>query len=287
MVMSAAEAMEEYGPSEITTDRILTVDDPAYTDENVALVTGAASGIGRAIALCLAGNGLTVAGVDVDTDGLDEVTARAETLGLPGGIESVEADLTEESDIEQAVERAADLGDLRYLANVAGLQTIAPIAEFPTEKYDLMHDVMQRAPLLLSKAAWPHLEESGGVIGNMCSVHGHIVTEDKVAYNTVKFALRGLTQSIAAEGDGDIRGFSVSTGFVKTPLVAKQLPDSAESRGLSVPETVEQVILGASKVKRMMEPYEVGNLFVHGFSHHASHLNGDDMTHDGGMSTTY
>ena len=287
MVMSVTEAMERYGPSEITTDRILTVEDPNFTEETVALVTGAASGIGRAIAICLAGNGLTVAGLDVDTDGLAETAARAATLGLPGTVEPVETDLTDETAIESAVERAAELGDLQYLANVAGLQTIAPIAEFPIERYDLMHDVMQRAPLLLSKAAWPHLEASGGVIGNMCSVHGHIVTEDKVAYNMVKFALRGLTQSIAAEGDGDIRGFSVSTGFVKTPLVAKQLPDSAESRGLSVPETVEQVVLGASEVDRMMEPYEVGNLFVHGFSHHASHLNGDDMTHDGGISTTY
>ncbi|MFB6117343.1 SDR family NAD(P)-dependent oxidoreductase [Halosegnis sp.] len=286
--MTVEEALAKYGPSKITRKDILTLDDPGYTPDNVAIVTGAASGIGRATALCLAGNGLTVAGVDVDEAGLEAVQDRAAELDLPGSIEPVTADLRSEADIEAAVETAADLGEVRYLANIAGLQTIAPIAEFPTEKYDLMHDVMQRAPLLLTKAAWPHFEAAGaGVVGNMCSVHGHIVTKEKVAYNTVKFGLRGLTQSIAAEGGGSIRGFSVSTGYVKTELVAKQLPDSADSRGLTVDETVQQVMLGHTRVKEMMEPYEVGNLFVQGFSEHASHLNGGDMTHEGGMSLTY
>ena len=286
--MSVDGALAKYGPSEISREDILELDDPNYEPGNVAVVTGAASGIGRATALCLAGNGLTIAGIDVDEDGLAEVRERAAELDLPGSVKPVTADLTDEDDIEAAVAEAAELGDLRYLANIAGLQTIAPIAEFPVEKYDLMHDVMQRAPLLLTKACWPHFEESGaGVVGNMCSVHGHIVTKEKVAYNTVKFGLRGLTQSIAAEGDGSIRGFSVSTGYVKTELVAEQLPDSADSRDLTVDETVQQVMLGHTRATEMMEPYEVGNLFVQGFSEHASHLNGGDMTHDGGMSLTY
>ena len=285
--MSVEEALEKYGPSEVTREDILEIDDPNYQPRTIALVTGAASGIGRATAICLAANGLTVAGMDVDAEGLETVAARVEALKLPGRVEPVPGDLTDESDIEAAVAAAADLGDLRYLANIAGLQTIAPIADFPVEQYDLMHDVMQRAPLLLTKAAWPHLKEGGGVIGNMCSVHGHIVTKEKVAYNMVKFGLRGLTQSIAAEGGGDVRGFSVSTGYVKTELVAKQLPDSADSRGLTVEETGQQVMLGHTRVKEMMEPHEVGNLFVQGFSTHAKHLNGGDMTHDGGMSLTY
>jgi 3-hydroxybutyrate dehydrogenase len=288
--MSVEEAMEKYGPSEITRDEILVVEDPAYNADNVAIVTGAANGIGRATALCLAGNGLTVVGTDMDEAGLAEVRERATELDLPGSVETVAGNLTDDADMERIVEFAAEQGNVRYLANIAGLQTIAPIAEFPMEKYDLMHDVMQRAPLVLSKLCWPHFEANDdgvGVVGNMCSIHGHIVTKEKVAYNMVKFGLRGLTQSIAAEGEGEVRAFSVSTAYVKTPLVAKQLPDSADSRGLTVDEVVNDVMLGPTRVKELMEPYEVGNLFVMGFSKHSSHLNGGDMHHEGGMSLTY
>ncbi|WP_435197592.1 SDR family NAD(P)-dependent oxidoreductase [Natronomonas sp. EA1] len=286
--MSVEEALEKYGPSEITPDDILTVDDPHFTSENVALVTGAGNGIGYATSLCLAGNGLTVVGTDMDEEGLAELEARAAELDLPGAVATVTGNLTDDEDIERIVAEASEHGQLRYLANIAGLQTIAPIKEFPMEKYDLMQDVMLRAPLALTKECWPHFEAGGGgAVGNMCSVHGHIVTKEKVAYNTVKFGLRGQTQSIAAEGEGDIRGFSVSTAYVKTPLVAKQLPDSADSRGLTVDEVVNDVMLGPTRVKEMMEPYEVGNLFVWGFSKHAKHLNGGDITHEGGMSLTY
>jgi len=284
------EALEKYGPSEITRDDILEVDDPAYAPENVALVTGGANGIGRATALVLAGNGLTAVAMDVDEDGLAEVRDRAAELDLPGEVVPVPGDLTDDADMERVVKEAAGHGNVRYLANVAGIQHIDPIAEFPLETYDRMHAIMQRAPLVLTKLCWPHFEATAdgrGVVGNMCSVHGHVVTRDKVAYNTVKFGLRGITQSIAAEGDGKIRSFTVSTGYVKTELVAKQLPDSAESRGMTIDEVVQDVMLGPTRVKAMMEPYEVGNLFAWGFSEHSRHLNGGDVHHEGGMSLTY
>jgi 3-hydroxybutyrate dehydrogenase len=147
---------------------------------------------------------------------------------------------------------------------------------------------MLRAPVELSKHALPHVRAAGGgVVGNMASVHGHYVTSDKVAYNVAKFGLRGLTQSIAAEGDGDVRSFSVSTGYVETPLVTDQIPDTAEQRGISVQKVVEDVMLGQSRTKEMMTPAEVGNLFVFGFSKHGNHLNGGDLRFDGGMTLTY
>jgi len=288
--MTVEQAMAKYGPSEITADDLLVLDDPGYAPENVAIITGAGSGIGQATALAFAANGLTVLATDRDTDGLAETTDEAGRLDLAGDIVTVEADLAVDTDLEKIVDAAADVGEVRYLANIAGIQTIAPIESFPIEKYDLMHDVMQRAPLVLTKHCMPHFrdnEDGRGVVGNMCSVHGHIVTQDKVAYNTTKFGLRGLTQSIAAEGDGKVRAFTVSTAYVKTALVAKQLPDTADRRNMTVDEVVENVMLEGTRVKEMMEPYEVANLFVVGCSSHANHLNGGDMTHEGGMSLTY
>lgn len=288
--MTVDEAMEKYGPSELTRDDLLELDDPAYTAENVAIVTGGASGIGRAVSLAFAANGLTVAAVDVDDDGLDGTRSTATDLDLPGEIVPIDADLTDDDDLERIVETAADHGSPRYLINNAGIQHISPIESFPLEKYDQMQDIMLRAPLALAKHCLPHFRDNDdgrGVVGNMCSVHGHIVTRDKVAYNTVKFGLRGLTQSIAAEGGGEVRAFSVSTAYVKTALVAKQLPDTADRRDMTVDEVVREVMLEHTRVKEMMEPYEVANLFVMGCSNHSAHLNGGDMTHEGGMSLTY
>ncbi len=288
--MTVEEAMEKYGPSELTRDDLLVLEDPNYTTENVAIVTGAGSGIGQATALAFAANGLTVLATDHDEDGLAETRTQAEELSLPGELVTVVADLTNDPALERIVDEAAEQGNVRYLVNIAGIQTVAPIESFPLEKYDLMHDVMQRAPMVLAKHCLPHFrdnEDGRGVVGNMCSVHGHIVTQDKVAYNTTKFGLRGLTQSIAAEGDGKVRAFTVSTAYVKTALVAKQLPDTADRRDMTVDEVVENVMLEHTRVKEMMEPYEVANLFVMGCSNHSKHLNGGDMTHEGGMSLTY
>lgn len=286
--MTVDEAREKYGPSEITTENLLTIDDSGYNGDNVALVTGAANGIGRATALALAHNGLTVVGTDQDENGLEEVTEKADDLNLDGDLVSVTGDLTEYDDIKSIVDEAAEYGSITFLANIAGLQHVAPIEEFPTEKYDLMQAVMQRAPILLSKHCFPHFRDGErGAVGNMCSVHGHIVTQDKVAYNTLKFGLRGFTQSLAAEGEGTVRAFTVSTAYVKTNLVAEQLPATADRRGLTVDEVVEKVMLERTRVKQMMEPYEVANLFVMGFSEYSSQLNGGDMRYDGGMSLTY
>ncbi len=277
---------QDLGPPPLASEQVLSVDDDRFAPGTVCLVTGAASGIGRAVAFAMADNGCTVVATDVDEDGLAETVDLAEDAGVDGAVEPVAADLRSEA--AAVVDAAADLGELRYLANVAGLQHVAPIEEFPMEKYDEMHDVMLRAPLELTRHSLPHMREAGGgAVGNMASVHGHYVTSDKVAYNVVKFGLRGLTQSIAAEGDGDVRAYSVSTGYVATPLVTGQIPDTAEQRGISEQEVVEDVMLGQARTREMMDPVEVANLFVFGFSAHGSHLNGGDLLFDGGMTRTY
>ena len=277
-------------PPEVTQDDVLTIEDERFGPESVAIVTGAGSGIGRATALVLAANDLSVVATDIDEEGLVGTRERGGELGVEERINVVEANLAEEAAIESVVDAAAELGDLRYVANIAGLQHISPIEKFPTEKWDQIMDVMLRGPFLLSKHAIPHIratDDGIGAIGNMASLHGHIATQDKVAYISSKFGLRGLTQCIAAEGDGTLRSFSVSTGYVKTPLVTNQIPDTAKERGISEQEVVEDVMLGESKVKEMMDPADVGNLFAFGFSKRGRHLNGGDLTFDGGHLYTY
>jgi 3-hydroxybutyrate dehydrogenase len=136
----------------------------------------------------------------------------------------------------------------------------------------------------------PHMKQSDdgiGVIGNMTSIHAHICTINKAVYNITKFGLRALTQSIAAEGESKIRSFSVSTGFVKTALTLKQIPAQAEQREISPEEVVRDVMMGSSRIKEMMSPIEVANLFIFGFSHHARYLIAGDLLFDGGMVKTY
>ncbi len=273
---------------EILSQDIIRIDSPEFADDHVALVTGAASGIGRALAIALAVNGVQVVAMDIAERGLQQTVARAAEMGAK--VVPVMADLQSVRDMETTVSAAARLGRIRFLANVAGMQHVDPIEEFPLEVYDRMQHVMVRAPFYLSRLCIPHMRAGvggGGVIANMCSVHAHIATKNKVAYNVAKFALRGLTQSIAAEGDGRIRSFSVSVGYVSTPLALGQVPDQARQRNITPEEVVTDVMLGRSRVKELMRPVEVANLFVFGFSHHGRHLVGGDLLFDGGMVLTY
>lgn len=288
--MTESSSESRVAPPTVSSEDILRIDAEHFTEGTVCIVTGAGSGIGRATAIALAGNGVTVVGTDVDAAGLEETTDRVAALDLSGAFESVGADLTSDEDLERIVASAAEYGSIRYLANIAGIQHIDPIEEFPMDTYDAMHQIMLRAPIYLSKLCLPHIRSTDdgiGCVGNMCSAHGHYVTADKVAYNIAKFGLRGLTQSIAAEGNGQLRSFSISTGYVKTPLVTEQIPDTADQRGLSVDDVIEDVMLGQARTSEMMTPIDVGNLFVFGFSEHATHLNGGDLLFDGGMTLTY
>ena len=275
---------------ELTTEDLLTLDDPRFSSESVAIVTGAASGIGRATALALAANGLTVVGADVDEAGLEETIDHGASLGVDGEIHSTPTDLLDDDDVESMVETAAGLGDLRYVANIAGMQHIASIPDFPSEKYDLLLDVMLRAPFMTAKHAMPHIrntDDGVGAIANMSSIHGRYATQDKAAYITAKHGLTGLTRAIAAEGEGTLRGFSISAGYVLTPLMLNQIEDTAAERGITEREVIEDVLLGQARTKEMMTPAEVANLFVFGLSSHGKHLNGSDMLWDGGYTLTY
>lgn len=272
----------------ITNEDILLLDDSHFNSNSVCIVSGAASGIGRATAVAAAANKLMTVGLDVDEAGGKETQKMARKMG--GQMIFIQADLCEDEQIDYAVSEASRLGTIRYLANIAGIQHIDSIENFPMGKYDLMQRLMLRAPFYLSKLCIPHMKQSDdgiGVIGNMTSIHAHICTINKAVYNITKFGLRALTQSIAAEGEGKIRSFSVSTGFVKTALTLKQIPAQAEQREISPEEVVRDVMMGSSRIKEMISPIEVANLFIFGFSHHARYLIAGDLLFDGGMVKTY
>ena len=271
-----------------TRDEILLLKDEHFTADNVCLITGAGSGIGRALCLAAAANGLRVVGLDINEVGLAETELRCREFS--NTMMPVTVDLTHDDQVERAVAEAARAGAIRYLANVAGIQYISSIEDFPMDKYDLMQKLMLRAPFLLSKLCIPHMRSNSdgqGVIGNMASIQGHICTVNKPVYNLLKFGMRGLTQSIAAEGEGKIRAFSVSTSFVKTPMTVGQVHSNAVRRGISDEQMVHDVILGKQRIKEMMNPIEVANLFMFGFSRFSRFLFGADLLFDGGAVLTY
>lgn len=272
----------------IRREEILFLQDPDFNRENVCIVTDAGGGIGRATAIVAAANNITTVGLDVN-EKEGEITRQMATE-MGGRMIFIRTDLTLDGDIERAVNEASKAGTIKYLANIAGIQQIDTRDNSPMELYDLTHRIMLRAPFFLSKLTIPYMKTSKngtGVIGNMSCVHGNISTVNKPAYNITKFGLKALTQSIAAEGAGKIRSFSVNTGFVKTEFALNQISAQARQSDMTPEEVVRNVIMGTSRVKELMAPVEVANLFLFGFSRFASYLVGGEMLFDGGMVLTY
>jgi 3-hydroxybutyrate dehydrogenase len=274
---------------EIKKGDILILPDKDFNPNNVCIVTGASSGIGRATCIAAATNNIMTVGIDIDEKGGKKTQTLARKAG--GQMIFIKTDLTKDEELEQSVREAAKLGNIKYLANIAGIQHIDSIENFPMVKYDFMMRLMVRAPFYLSKLTIPYMKKNsdgtGGAIGNMGSIHAHISTLNKPVYNIAKFSMRALSQSIAAEGDGKVRSFSVSTGFVKTALALNQIPSQAKQRGITPEQVVTDVMMGKSRIKEMMSPVEVGNLFIFGFSRFARYLNSGDLLFDGGVVLTY
>ena len=218
----------------IRKEDILPLPDPDFHVGHVCIVTGAGGGIGRATAIAAAANDLMTVGLDIDEKEGNKTQQQARDMG--GQMIFIRTDLTRDKDLKKAVAEAAKLGPIKYLANIAGIQHIDSIEDFPMEKYRL--HAAAHAPGSFSSFPTghpPHQKSKNGTgaIGNMASIHAHICTLNKPVYNITKFGLRALTQSIAAEGMGKIRAFSVSTGFVKTALTLRQIPAQAQQRGIS------------------------------------------------------
>ncbi|HEV8175049.1 MAG TPA: SDR family NAD(P)-dependent oxidoreductase, partial [Actinoplanes sp.] len=213
-------------------------------DGRTAVVTGGASGIGRACALRLAAEGAAV--VVLDRDG----TAAANLATEIGRARAIAVDLTDLDAID-----ALDI-DADIVVNNAGIQHVAPIEDFPPETFSVMLRLMVEAPFRLVRRSLPGMYARGwGRIVNISSVHGIRASEFKVAYVTAKHALEGLSKVIALEGAAHgVTSNCVNPAYVRTPLVDKQIAAQAEAHGIGPDEVVEKIMLAPAALKRLLEP---------------------------------
>jgi 3-hydroxybutyrate dehydrogenase len=238
-----------------------------------AVVTGAASGIGAAVAHRLARAGAEVVVCDRDREA-------AEVVAKDVSGEAWVVDLASTSELE-ALRLDADI-----LVNNAGVQHIAPVEEFPPDRFALILRLMLEVPFLLSRASLPHMYDRGwGRIVNISSAHGLRASAYKAAYVSAKHGLEGLSKVLALEGaTHGVTSNCVNPGYVRTPLVERQIADQARVHGLSEDEVLTQVMLTRSAVKRLIEPDEVAAAVLYLCSDDASFMTGSSLVIDGGWS---
>lgn len=215
-----------------------------------ALVTGAASGIGRAIATRLVEDGLDVLAVDLEPD-------------PDGPGEPFEADLVTHDGNRDAVAAALErFGRLDVVVPNAGFQHVAPIEDFPVEQFERLLALLLTSPFLLAKHAWPALREAEqGRVVVVASIHGKVASPFKAGYISAKHGVLGLVKVLALEGaDHGIAASAVCPGYVRTPLVEAQIADQARAHGISTEEVLEQVILQPHAIKQLVEPEEVADV---------------------------
>jgi 3-hydroxybutyrate dehydrogenase len=212
-----------------------------------ALVTGAASGIGAAITARLAADGYDVLAVDL--------TPSAGGPGVPFA-----ADLTTREGNRAAVDAAVErFGRLDVVIPNAGFQHVSPVADFPEDRWDAIVAILLTSPFLLAKYAWPHLVDTGaGRFVVIASAHALVASPFKAAYVSAKHGVLGLVKTLALEGAPiGVTTAAVCPGYVRTPLVEKQIADQARVHGLPEDQVLTDVILAPHAVKRMVEPDEV------------------------------
>ncbi|WP_063589516.1 3-hydroxybutyrate dehydrogenase [Achromobacter ruhlandii] len=212
----------------------------------VAVVTGAASGIGKEIALTLSRAGAAVAIADPDQAGADAVAREIEQAG--GKAMGVAMDVTNEDAVNQGIDRvAAAYGSIDILISNAGIQIVNPIENFAFADWKKMQAIHVDGAFLTTKAALKHMykDDRGGVVIYMGSVHSHEASPLKSAYVAAKHALLGLARVLAKEGaKHNVRSHVICPGFVRTPLVEKQIPEQAKELGISEEDVVKKVMLG-------------------------------------------
>jgi 3-hydroxybutyrate dehydrogenase len=246
----------------------------------IAVVTGAASGIGLACAERLAADGMKVVLADVNEK------AGAEHAERLGGL-FVAADLTSRNGCRNLVDQALKAcGTVHVLVNNAGFQHVSPIEDFPEEQWERMLALMLTAPFLLTRYCWPAMKQrKWGRVVNIASIHALVASPFKIGYVSAKHGLIGLTRTAALEGgEHGITVNAICPAYVRTPLVDSQIADQAKANQMSPDEVIEKIMLAPAAVKRLIEPREVAGFVAYLCSDAAGTITGAALTMDLGWT---
>ena len=249
-----------------------------FTDK-VALITGASSGIGRAIALAFAEGGARVVVNDARETGRQVADELGGTFLM--------ADLSDMDETRELCRRVTQLeGGVDILVNNAGFQHIAPVEEFPEEVWSKLIQVLLVAPFQTTKYLLPVMKERGwGRIINISSIHGIVASPYKSAYVAAKHGLIGLTKTVALEAGADgVTVNAICPGYTRTPLVEAQIGDQARTRGIAEEEVVDKIMLEPAAIRRVIEPEEIAGLAVFLASEDARSITGAAYAIDAGWT---
>ncbi|GCE31761.1 3-hydroxybutyrate dehydrogenase [Dictyobacter alpinus] len=247
----------------------------------VAIVTGAASGIGLAVARDLAAQGVRVTISDVDVEHGRAAAAELSDARFQA------ADMTKPDEVRTLVSSTIEVeGQVDILINNAGIQYVAPIVEFPEEKWRQIIEIMLTAPFLLTQAVLPDMyKRNWGRIINIASVHALLASPFKSAYVTAKHGILGLTRTTALEvAEHGVTCNAICPSYVRTPLVEKQIASQAKIHGIPESEVVEKIMVTEGAIKRLLEPVEVAQLATYLCSDAASGITGSAQTIDCGWT---
>lgn len=255
-------------------------------ENKVVYITGAASGIGYEIGVDFARNGAKVTLTDVNEDKVKEVAAELSSEGLD--VIGLKCDVTNEKELQDTIDTTVEkYGRLDILINNAGLQHVASLEDFPTEKYEFMLKVMLVAPFTATKHVLPIMKKQKfGRIINMASINGLIGFAGKAAYNSAKHGLIGLTKVAALESAKyGITVNALCPGYVDTPLVRGQFEDLAKNRNVPLESVLEEVLFPLVPQQRLLEVQEISDYATFLASDKAKGVTGQAIVLDGGYTT--
>lgn len=256
---------------------------------HVAIVTGSTSGIGQAMALALAEQGVNVILNGFGDPAKIETDRRALQARTNAAIRYHAADMTKPEEIADLVDYAVrEFGRLDILVNNAGIQHVSPIEDFPPEKWDALIAVILSSAFHATRAAVPVMKAQGrGRIVNIASAHGLVASPFKSAYVAAKFGVVGLTKAVGVElARTGVTCNAICPGYVKTPLVEAQIGDQAKARGISEDRVVEEVILAAQPNKTFVQYDHLAGMLLYLVSDMGASATGAALSVDGGWTAT-